>query len=74
MTRYFVLAFLTGLVLRYVASRGVISYIKTGKTREELFKFRGFHLSVVSYLVGKWTMWWSGVLGLAYLIKSYFLT
>jgi hypothetical protein len=70
MTNFF-LAFLVGIVVRWIAGLGVLHFLRTYNTKEELLKRPWFHISAVFYRIGTWTACGGFVLTLASLVKKY---
>lgn len=70
---YFFLAFLTGIVLRYLATLGIRSCIQTSPTDEALKRRPTYHVSVISYIMGSVLAYGSVILGLSILTKNYLL-
>jgi hypothetical protein len=68
---YFLLAFLIGLVLRYVARAGTRKLLYISMTDEDLKRRKLFKLCVVLYILGSISMGFGGALYLAYTIKDY---
>jgi hypothetical protein len=73
MTSKFLLAILLGFVLRFIASLGIMHYIKTCKTDEEMRSKIGFHITAISYMVGTFLKYGGFILLFAYLIKEHLL-
>lgn len=73
MTNNFLLAILLGFVLRFVSGLGILHYIKTCKTDEEMKSKIGFHLVAISYMIGTLLKYGGAILLFAYLIKTYLL-
>lgn len=70
----FFLAILIGVVIRFISAIVIEQYAKTGKTNDELREYRGFHVSVLAYIIGSIFKYVGLTLLLADLIKTYILT
>lgn len=49
---YFLLATLLGLVVRFISRQGILHYVYKSRSDEELKQVAGFHISVISYVIG----------------------
>lgn len=67
------LAILLGFMLRFFATVGVRFYIKKYITDSEMKKKVGFHISIVSYMIGTVLKYVGSTLLIAYLFKEFFL-
>ena len=74
MTVHFLLAFLSGIVLRSVATFGVTHYIRTSKSDEVMKSRIGFHVFIITYMIGSLFKYGGLALLIASLIKQYLLT
>lgn len=72
--KYFFLAIVLGIVLRFVATLGVTHYIKSCKSDVEMKQHFGFHASIISYILGSTLKYGGFALIFAYLIKEHLLS
>lgn len=73
MTSKILLAILLGFVLRFLARLGILHYLKSSMTIEEMRKLVGFHISVSLYVAGTILKYGGGAFLAAYLIKEHLL-
>jgi hypothetical protein len=73
MTNNFLLAILLGFMLRFMAGLGVMHYIRTCKSDEEMKSRIGFHITAISYMIGTLLKYGGFILLFAYLIKEHLL-
>lgn len=72
--KYYLLAILLGVVLRFIATLGVTHYIRKCKSDAEMREHIGFHASIISYILGSFLKYGGLALILAYLIKEHLLS
>lgn len=71
--KYYLLAILLGVVLRFLATLGVTHYIRKCKSDAEMREHIGFHATIISYMLGTLLKYGGIILVLASLIKEHLL-
>lgn len=73
MTEKILLAILVGVVLTFIAMVGVSRYARSSKSNEEMRKHVGFHVFIVSYIIGQALKYIGLALLFAHLIHKHIL-
>jgi hypothetical protein len=71
---YFILAIVLGFVLRFVATVGVFHYTRICKDESDMKNYLGFHMCIVSYVLGTILKYGGITLTVAFLIKEHILS
>lgn len=73
MIKYFLLAILVGIVLRFIATKGLFHCLRTSATEIEMKSKPIFHFYIITYVVATILRYGGTALTFAFLVSKYLL-